>query len=188
MAENEQKKECFVCGTSAYFQYDHDRDMAFYACPVCGRYELGFSIVNRGMNKNQLASFLLYNGFRASDFEYRYYTSLKKEVCDQYKDYFTSIASSITPEELERFIILAESLKGFDITDKLSCIKCPVLILGAFDDTVLDSDMTMEIAEKLEETTDIKLFVYNGYGHAVYDTAPDYKKRIAEWLNGDKKP
>ena len=43
--------------------------------------------------------------------------------------------------------------------------------------------MTMEIAERLEETTDIKLFVYNGYGHAAFDTAPDYKQRIAKWLN-----
>lgn len=90
MSGNEQKKECFVCGTSAYFQYNHDRDMVFYACPVCGRYELGFSMINRGLNKNQLASFLLYNGYRASDFEYRYYTSLKKEVCDQYKEEYNS--------------------------------------------------------------------------------------------------
>lgn len=44
--------------------------MVFYACPVCGRYELGFSMINRGLNKNQLASSLLYNGYRASDFEY----------------------------------------------------------------------------------------------------------------------
>ena len=105
-----------------------------------------------------------------------------EEVCKQYQDYFKNIASTITSEELERFIILAESLRGFDITDKLSCIKCPALIMGAFDDTVLDSDMTMEIAERLEETTDIKLFVYNGYGHAAFDTAPDYKQRIAKWL------
>lgn len=108
-----------------------------------------------------------------------------KEVYEQYKDYFISTASTFTPEEMERFIILAESMKGFDITDRLSCIKCPVLVMGAFDDTVLDSDMTMEIAEKLEETTDIKLFVYNGYGHAAFDTAPDYKQRIAKWLEGE---
>ena len=108
-----------------------------------------------------------------------------KEICEQYKDFFISTASTITSEELERFVILAGSMKGFDITDKLSCIKCPVLIMGAFDDTVLDSDMTMEIAEDLEETTDVKLFVYNGYGHAAFDTAPDYKQRIAGWLKGE---
>ena len=105
-----------------------------------------------------------------------------EEVYEQYKDYFIDTASTITQDELDRFIIFAQSLKGFDITGKLSCIKCPVLIIGAYDDTVLDTDMTMEIAEKLEETTDIKLFVYNGYGHAVFDTAPDFKQRIAKWL------
>ncbi|MBR1796974.1 MAG: alpha/beta hydrolase [Clostridiales bacterium] len=105
-----------------------------------------------------------------------------EEVYGQYEAYFRDAASTITAEELERFIILAESMKDFDITNKLSDVKSPVLIIGAFDDAVLDSDMTMEIAEKLEETTDLKLFIYNGYGHAAFDTAPDYKQRIAKWL------
>ena len=66
---------------------------------------------------------------------------------------------------------------------KIATIKCPVLALGVFEDAVLDSDATMEIAEKLDYHKDFKLYMYVGYGHEAFDTAPDYRKRIFEFLN-----
>ena len=50
-------------------------------------------------------------------------------------------------------------------------------------DRVLDSDATMEIAEKLDERPDFRLYMYIGYGHAAFDTAPDYRQRILRFLN-----
>lgn len=54
--------------------------------------------------------------------------------------------------------------------------------LVCFEDSVLDSDATMEIAEKLDERADFRLYMYTGYGHAAFDTAPDYKKRILNFF------
>ncbi len=103
-------------------------------------------------------------------------------VYEQYKDYYADISKAVTDEELERFVILARSIPEFNITDELKKIECPVLALGAFDDSVLDSDATMEIAENLDHRPDFALYMYTGYGHAAFDTAPDYRERVYDFL------
>lgn len=100
------------------------------------------------------------------------------EVFDQYKSALIAAASSVTEEDLRRFVILSEGTKGFDISKELCRIQCPVLAVGDADDRVLDPDATMEIAEKLDEKNGFKLFMYNGFGHAAYDTAPDFTERL----------
>ena len=54
--------------------------------------------------------------------------------------------------------------------------------MGVFEDAVLDADATMEIAEQLDDRPDFRLYMYIGYGHAAFDTAPDYRNRIMEFL------
>ena len=62
----------------------------FYVCPVCGRYEIGDFAPFDGIDINHLASYLFYHRFVHNiDFtEYRYHTTLSKELCDQYKKEF----------------------------------------------------------------------------------------------------
>ena len=105
-------------------------------------------------------------------------------VFKQYENYFEDVSKTVTEEELERFIILAKSIIGFNVTEDLKKIDCPVLALGVYEDAVLDSDSTMEIAENLDYRDDFKLYMYVGYGHAAFDTAPDYRKRIYEFFVG----
>ncbi len=105
------------------------------------------------------------------------------EVFAQYKDYFTEVSKTVTEEELQRFIILASGIKDFNVTDKLGEIRCPVMITGAFEDMVLDDDATMEIAENLDyKQDDFQLYMYTGFGHAAFDTAPDYRKRLLDFF------
>lgn len=77
--------KCPVCDTETICHPDYDRDLIFYSCPVCGRFQLD---VFEKLNLNQLASYLLYNGFRKGLFEYRYHTVLDKETCDKYRKDF----------------------------------------------------------------------------------------------------
>ena len=107
-------------------------------------------------------------------------------VFAQYKEALIEAAGSVTNRDLERFIILAEGMKGFNVSSQLSQIQCPVLALGVFEDSVLDSDATMEIAEKLDERADFRLYMYTGYGHAAFDTAPDYRERILNFLEEER--
>ena len=103
-------------------------------------------------------------------------------VFEQYRAYFTDISKTVTAEELRRFIICASGAKDFNVTDRLKEIQCPVLTTGTFEDAVLDSDATMEIAEQLDENREFQLYMYTGLGHASFDTAPDYKKRVYDFF------
>ena len=94
----------------------------------------------------------------------------------------TSYAETVTARELERFVILAEGTKGFDIRDALQDIACPVLLTGSADDRVLGPEGTEEIAKQLGEHAGFELHMYDGYGHASYDTAPDYKERLLRFF------
>ena len=104
------------------------------------------------------------------------------EVFKQYRDTLIAAAAAVTDAELSRFIILAEGIKDFNVSDELEKIRCPVLALGVYEDAVLDSDATMEIAEKLDDRPDFRLYLYVGYGHAAFDTAPDYRRRILSFF------
>ena len=104
-------------------------------------------------------------------------------VYEQFKSYFDDMSKTVTDEELDKFTKLAKSIRNFNITDDLKKIDCPVLAIGVFEDPVLDDDATMEIAENLDYRPDFSLYMYkNEFGHAAYDTAPDYRQRIYDFM------
>ena len=105
-----------------------------------------------------------------------------KDVFEQSRELLATAAKSVTDADLHRFIILAESLQGFDTTMDLEKIACPVFAIGSKDDQVLGADATVRITEYLNKRADFAFYVYDGYGHAAYDTAPDYKERILHFL------
>ncbi|MCQ2456482.1 MAG: alpha/beta hydrolase, partial [Clostridia bacterium] len=81
-------------------------------------------------------------------------------------------------DESRRFLILAEATERFDAGDALSFVKCPSLVIGAEDDRVLSVDASYDTAARLV----VIPYIYNDYGHAVYDEAPDYKDRLLCFL------
>lgn len=94
------------------------------------------------------------------------------------REAFIAAAKSVTSADLRRFATLAEGVRTFDCTDRLSRIACPTLILGAGDDAVLGPDAARQIESGLTGCTVRECFQYDGYGHAAYDMAPDYKERL----------
>ena len=97
-----------------------------------------------------------------------------------YKSALTEAAKGVTEEDLRRFIVMSEGMRGFDAREELRRIACPVLALGSRDDQVLGGEASMEIASYLGDQC--RLYMYEGYGHAAYDCAPDYKNRILQFL------
>ncbi len=91
-------------------------------------------------------------------------------------------ASIAKDEDLERFVVLAKASEGFDVTSELGQIKCPVLVLGSEDDAVLGAKASRDLFAGLEGHCKAELFMYNGYGHAAYDMAPDYKERLIRFF------
>ncbi len=103
---------------------------------------------------------------------------VQRVYCEQtrlaMREVFTAAACCGTQEDLRRFAILSQASRTFDEYEQLSRISCPVLVLGAKADRVLSGGASVEIAQKLQ----CPYYLYSEFGHAVYDEAPDYKKRL----------
>lgn len=114
--------------------------------------------------------------------------ALIKNICEmifseafnkKFGDFLLQVMGGVTSEELERFIILAKSCDGFDISERLCEIKCPVFTAVSKADKVFDYKETVFIAEK----TNAELLVYEDYGHALYDEAPRFLDKLTEFFN-----
>ncbi len=103
-------------------------------------------------------------------------------VYEQYKSLFADLARTVTQEDLDRFIVLCEMTRGFNVLDDLNQISCPTLVLGSEDDKVLGAEASRKIADKLKDKPGSEFYMYDGYGHAAYDTAPDYLERVLNFL------
>ena len=95
----------------------------------------------------------------------------------KYRSAIMAMADDISDEELERFVIMAKASEGFDVYEELAEIKCPVIVLGASNDMVLGPEASVRLAERVKG----ELFVYEDYGHAVYDEAPDFLDRVYDF-------
>ena len=106
-----------------------------------------------------------------------------KKVFEASQETLKTIAGTLTNEDFSRFVILASSVRGFDITNRLNRITCPVLVLGSTDDNVLGGDSSKELYESFKTHDGCELYLYDTYGHAAYDLAPDYKERMLRFFN-----
>lgn len=105
-----------------------------------------------------------------------------RKMFDKTRDLLVSAAKGVTEEELKRFIIFAKSMLDFDIRNDLEKIECPVFVIGAEDDRVLQPYSATEIAEHFSGRHDFQIRMYDGYGHAVFDEAPDFKESVLKFL------
>lgn len=106
-----------------------------------------------------------------------------KEYFEKYKDIFKSLENDGTDGDLARFAALTHSVLKFDATEELSRIFCDVLVIGAQNDAALSGEASRHIASLLG----CELYMYENYGHAVYDEAPDYKKRLLDFFERRQK-
>ena len=102
---------------------------------------------------------------------------------ERYKDAIMASLAGATSADLKRFATLARALLGFDASDILPKIKCPILAVGAGLDKIFGGDAAPQIARLARNSS--RSFVYQNYGHAVYDEAPDYVDRINEFFEQD---
>ncbi len=82
------------------------------------------------------------------------------------------------PKDIQRFIILAKACLTCNAYEELHKIKCPVLVLGARCDKVVTGEASEEIAERLG----CEIYMYDDLGHAAYEEAKDFNRRIFDFL------
>lgn len=105
-----------------------------------------------------------------------------KEVFANIRNGLAEASKTVTGEDLSRFVILAQAIDGFSIVPDLKQITCPVLVLGSQTDEVLSGAASEEIIASLENSAHKEIHMYSGFGHGVYDCAPDYQERILAFL------
>ena len=98
---------------------------------------------------------------------------------EQYKDIILASGDGATEQDYMNFIISLKGILSFDCYDRLKDIKCPALVIGASEDKILSKWGSIELAAGLQCDS----FIYEGYGHGVYDEAPDYLTHIKAFLD-----
>lgn len=83
-----------------------------------------------------------------------------------------------TPDDIAHFIPLARACEGFDSRPILGNIKCPVLVVGSNIDNVLTGEGSRELASLLK----CDIIMYDEYGHAAYDEAPDLHDHLHKFF------
>ena len=102
-----------------------------------------------------------------------------KEIFENNKQAFIDMANAIRDEDVVRFITLAKSMKNYQALDDVKRIQCPMLVIGDKTDRIFGQEGSKDIVSGIKEN--IEIYFYEGYGHAVYDLAPNYKDRLIEF-------
>lgn len=84
------------------------------------------------------------------------------------------------PKDIQRFVTLAKSCLTCDTYDILDSIQCPVLVIGGKQDKVVGGNASKLIAEKLG----CNIYMYDDLGHAAYEEAKDFNKRVYDFFKG----
>lgn len=83
------------------------------------------------------------------------------------------------PNDFKRFLIQANSCICHNAYSELDNIECPTLIVGGDCDKIVESNSSVEIADRIRDS---QLFMYKGLGHATYEEAKDFNARVLNFL------
>lgn len=100
------------------------------------------------------------------------------EYIRKYRWMFPILSKIGKPKDFSRFIALAKACLTCDSYPELHKITCPVFVIGGKQDQVVTGGASEEIAARLK----CKIYMYDALGHAAYDEAPDFNRRIAQFL------
>lgn len=100
------------------------------------------------------------------------------EYVKRYKTFLPLLTLLQKPKDINRFIMLAKSCLTCNTYEELNKIKCPVFVIGGKLDKVVGGYASNEIADKLK----CEMFLYENLGHAAYEEAKDFNKKVLEFL------
>ena len=100
------------------------------------------------------------------------------DIYEKYKYALIEAGKTVTDEEMQRFITLAEAVNGYSSKLNLNDIRCPLFAVGSVDDGIFGESAIREIIDTFRGLPGFKYHLYESFGHAVYDTAPDFRERL----------
>ncbi len=105
--------------------------------------------------------------------------SYSEKYLKKYRKYYNILWRFCKPKDYERFIIQAKSCLAHNVYDDLDKIKCPTLIIGGKQDSIVGVNSSKEIADRISNS---ELYLYEEYGHAVYEEAKDFNEKVLNYL------
>ena len=97
----------------------------------------------------------------------------------KYRKFYPIIGLIGKPSDYKRFLTNANAILQFDILHDLKNITCPTLIIGGEKDKVVGIHASYEMNEQIAGS---ELYVYPGLGHAAFQEAKDFNKRVFDFL------
>ena len=96
----------------------------------------------------------------------------------RYRPFLPLLTMVQKPKDTNRFIALAKACLTCDTYNLLEQIHCPVLVLGGRQDKIVGIQASEELAAKLGCDS----YIYEQFGHGVYEEAKDFNKRMYDFL------
>ncbi len=106
--------------------------------------------------------------------------SYSPEKLKTYRKLYPVLSRVGKPSDYGRFLTNARAILGFDGVKDPGRIICPALIIGGEEDRIVGAEASRELARMIPEST---LYVYPGLGHAAYEEAPDFYRRVFDFLD-----
>jgi len=105
--------------------------------------------------------------------------SYQEKTLNKYRKMYPILTRVSKPKDLNRFLIEAKACLTHDAYSKLSKIQCPTLIIGGKKDNIVGVDASYEIHDKIKNS---ELYIYDDYGHSLYEEAKDFNERVFNFL------
>ena len=106
--------------------------------------------------------------------------SYTEKTLKKIRKIYTPIIKITTPKNFDRFLIEANACITHNSYNKLNKIKCPTLIIGGKQDKIVGEIGSKEIHQKIKQS---ELYIYDNYGHGLYEEVDDFNKRVLDFLN-----
>ena len=105
--------------------------------------------------------------------------SYSEAYLKKYRKIYPVIGWIGKPKNYHRFLVNANAILHFDCFDDLKKITCPTLIIGGETDQIVGPIASYEMHEQIKGS---ELYMYEKFGHAAYEEATDFNKRVYDFL------
>ena len=105
--------------------------------------------------------------------------SYSEDYLKRYRIMYPVIGWIGKPKNYQRFLVNANAILNFDCFDELNKITCPTLIIGGDADKIVGSAASYKMHEQIKGS---ELYMYEKLGHAAYEEADDFNKRVFDFL------
>ncbi len=96
----------------------------------------------------------------------------------RYRPLLPLLALVQRPKDVQRFLRLTRACLTCEAYGELEKIRCPVLVIGGRQDKVVTGTASEELAQRLN----CRLYLYETLGHAAYEEAADFNRRVYDFL------